>query len=300
MNLSGSAQQAIGSLTHWGSRPKWVEQAVTVTLPTITTLLLLLLVAYQAAIMTWQIIGEPVSNLQPKVKQQPVTRAAQPKAAQHGPQIANMHLFGIEGQRTTKKTVAKKAPETRLKLTLHGVFVGKEPKIGSAIIGQSNGKQRFYKTEATISSGVTLKKVYTDHVVLARNGRDEVLRFPKTSSKGVSTASKKAATSEGQGSLKSYRNSFAKQPLKIFQHLRFVPVRGQAGVKGYRILPQGNRELFNKLGVKSSDLVTAINGTALTDERKALQILGELRNSQQLVLDIVRKGVTSTISLNLN
>ena len=301
MNLSGSAQQAIGSLTHWGSRPKWVEQAVTVTLPKTATLLLLLFVGYQAATMTWQFVGEPDISQQPKGAQKPVTQATQPKTAQHGSRIAMMHLFGVEGQRTTKNVV-KKAPETRLKLTLHGVFVGKGPEKGSAIIGQANGKQRFYKTGTSISGGVTLKEVYADHVVLMRSGRSEVLRFPKTVSKGLSVKNRTVATTtrSNKESLKSYRDTFAKQPLKIFQHLRFIPVKSQEGVKGYRILPQGNRELFNKLGVKSSDLVTAINGTPLTDERKALQLLSELKNTKRLELDIVRKGVTSSLSLNLD
>ncbi|MCF6283543.1 MAG: type II secretion system protein GspC [Candidatus Polarisedimenticolaceae bacterium] len=298
MNFSGSAQQAIGSLISRGNRPKWVEQAVVETLPNWTTLLLLLLVAYQAAAMTWQFIGEPLSHQQTQQQTATAVKTTRSeKRAQHGTQIANMHLFGIEGQAKRQKRV-EAAPETRLKLTLHGVFVGKAADKGSAIIGKANGKQLFYKTGLSISRGAILKEVYADHVVLMRNGRREVLRFPKSSSKGVSVTNSSAKG--GGETLKNFRDTFARQPLKIFQHLRFVPVRGQDGVKGFRVLPQGNRTLFNKLGVKSSDLVTAINGTPLTDERKALQLLGNLKNANEIVLDIVRKGVPTTISLNLN
>ena len=300
MQLSGSAQQAIGSLANWGGRPKWVEKAVTVTLPILATLVLLLFIGYQAAIITWQAIGEPENSAdQQQVQRQPVAQTARQQPVRYGVEIANMHLFGVEGRRPAQKRL-EKAPETRLKLVLHGVFVGEEPDKGSAIIGQANGKQRFYKVGMTISGGVILHEVYTDHVVIMRNKQREVLRFPKKSNEGFSIANRQPVADTGRESLKTYRDTFVKQPLKIFAHLRFVPVRGQGGVKGYRILPQGDRALFNKLGVKSSDLVTAINGTPLTDERKALQLLSELKNSDQLVLDIVRKGVPSTLALNLN
>jgi general secretion pathway protein C len=300
MNFSGSAQQTIDSLISRGNRPKWVERAVVETLPNGFTLLLLLLVGYQAAILTWQVIGEPAGTSQDEGQATAIIKKpSQQKSAQHGSQIANMHLFGIEGQRQQKKKKVEAAPETRLKLTLHGVFVGEMPEKGSAIIGQANGKQLFYKANQSISSGAVLKEVHPAHVVLMRNGRREVLRFPKSSSKGVSVANRRENSLRSE-SLKSFRDTFASQPLKIFQHLRFVPVRGSEGIKGFRVLPQGNRALFNKLGVKSSDLVTAINGTPLRDERKALQLLSNLKDAKEIVLDIVRKGVESTISLNLN
>ncbi len=302
MSFSGSAQQTIGSLISKDNRPKWVERAVIEILPNWTTLLLLLIFGYQAAVMTWQLIGEPAGIEQEQPRRGSTAKREQLQVnAQYGAQIANVHLFGIEGQRKQKKTV-EKAPDTRLKLTLHGVFVDRTPDNGSAIIGQANGKQLFYKIDQLIASGAILKEVYTDHVVLMRNGRREVLRFPKSSSKGLSVrnASKGAANLSSGDSLKSFRDTFVQQPLKIFQHLRFVPVRGAKGLKGFRVLPQGNRALFNKLGVKSSDLVTAVNGVPLTDERKALQLLGSLKNVNAIVLDIVRKGVATSVSLNLN
>jgi general secretion pathway protein C len=299
MNFSGSAQQTIGSLIRRDNRPGWVERAVVETLPNGVTLLLLLLVGYQLAVMTWQFLGEPEGSQQQQIAQ--VTHRAEPqKKIQHGVQIANMHLFGVEGQQKQVKKAAVDAPETRLKLTLHGVFVGEEPDKGAAIIGQANGKQLFYKIDQSISSGTTLTEVYATHIVLTRNGRREVLHFPKSSSKGLSVVSRSSASSSKGESLKNFRDTFAQQPLKIFQHLRFIPVRGAKGIKGFRVLPQGNRALFNKLGVKSSDLVTAINGTPLTDERKALQLLSNLKNANELRLDVERKGVATTISLNLN
>jgi len=300
MNFSGSAQQTIGSLISRDNRPKWVDRAVVETLPNWVTLLLLLLVGYQSAVMTWQFVGEPVSSQQQQKSTSVADRIEPQKKIQYGPQIANMHLFGVEGQRASVKKVEVAAPETRLKLTLHGVFVGKAADKGTAIIGQANGKQLFYKTGQTVSSGTTLTEVYAAHIVLTRNGRREVLRFPKSRSKGLSVANRASASGSNRESLKNFRDTFAKQPLKIFQHLRFIPVRGAEGIKGFRVLPQGNRTLFNKLGVKSSDLVTAINGTPLTDERKALQLLGSLKNAKELMLDIERKGVATTISLNLN
>ena len=296
-----AAQQAFGSLVSTDSRPKWVEKAVMVTLPRVTTWILLLFTAFYLAQMTWRFIEVPESGASASIASAQTARpgTVKPQKTEYGAEIANLHLFGIVGQRVVQQRV-EKAPETRLNLTLHGVFVGKKADEGSAIIGKKGGKQQFYQSGAKVSGGVSLKEVHADHVVLERNGRQEILRFPKSATQGVSMAAGKAAARAGTGSLKTYKDTFTKQPFKIFEHLRFVPVRAGKGIKGYRILPQRNRELFNKLGVKTSDLVTAINSTPLTDERKSLQLLNTLKTSDQIILDIVRDGNPQSIVLNLN
>ena len=297
-----AAQQAFGSLVGTDSRPKWVERAVMVTLPRVATWVLLLFAAFYLAQMTWRFIEVPEADVSAPTPSAQVARpdTAKPQKTKYGAEIANLHLFGVVGQKVVQRQV-EKAPETRLNLTLHGVFVGKKANEGSAIIGKKGGKQQFYQTGTKLSGGVSLKEVHADHVVLERNGRQEILRFPKSTTEGVTMAATSKATAQaGTGSLKTYKDTFTKQPFKIFEHLRFVPVRAGKGIKGYRILPQRNRELFNKLGVKTSDLVTAINSTPLTDERKSLQLLNTLKTSDQIILDIVRDGNPQSVVLNLN
>jgi general secretion pathway protein C len=101
-------------------------------------------------------------------------------------------------------------------------------------------------------------------------------------------------------SLSEYKEVFQKEPLKIFEHVRFVPVRSRDGLKGYRVLPQKNRKLYNKLGIRPSDLVTSVNGVNLTNDKEAMKLIQMMKEATSVQVDIVRNGQPQSLSFNLN
>ena len=145
--------------------------------------LLLLLVAYQSAGLTWNMVSffrvEP--NLPPTT-----TSLVRTSTNQAGttviPDLSSLHLFGNAVEEVTGTTPIE-APKTSLNLTLHGVFVDQDPSQSGAIIGTSGGNQKYFKQGQVVdsSAGVTLSEVRPDQVILFRGGRYESLRFPKTS-----------------------------------------------------------------------------------------------------------------------
>jgi general secretion pathway protein C len=287
--------------------PKWLSVFLNNTLPQIVALLLIVIIARQAAGLTWRFIPDPpgrqINPQQVSVSEQAGSKAQSPEKL--AAQIAALHLFGQPDaiKPPTRERVDTRAPETRLKLTLHGVFVDPDPKAGAAIIGKAGAKQDYYKVGGNIMSGVKLQAVYSDRVVLLRDGRSEVLKFPKAdkSMTGSANAAKPIASNSPQNhSLGNYRDMFRSEPLKIFEHVRFVPVRSGRTIKGYRVLPQKNRKLYNKLGIRPSDLVTSVNGVALNDDKQALQLIDQLKDADQINLEIIRRGKPQTLTLSLN
>jgi general secretion pathway protein C len=79
-----------------------------------------------------------------------------------------------------------------------------------------------------------------------------------------------------------------------------VPVRSGANLKGYRVLPQKNRQLYNQLGLRPSDLITGVNGVSLNNEKEAMKLIDQLKEVDQLSLEILRKGQPQTVSISLN
>lgn len=69
------------------------------------------------------------------------------------------------------------APETRLALTLHGLFSGSSE--SSALISAAGGQPRRYLEGASLPGGAVLAEVQKDQVLLRRQGQLEALRFPK-------------------------------------------------------------------------------------------------------------------------
>jgi len=71
------------------------------------------------------------------------------------------------------------APETRLKLTLRGVFASEDSSGGRAIVGDPQGKEENYAVGDPLPGGAKLSEIYPDRIILERNGRFETLRLPK-------------------------------------------------------------------------------------------------------------------------
>lgn len=307
MDFVTSLQRTLGDWFMQREIPKWLTVFWADMLPQIVTLALIVMVAHKVAEMTWRFIPDPPEQAIYTQQNLPGTTETSmlQSAEQLAAQIAGLHLFGEAGaaKSAVKEEVNKKAPETRLKLTLHGVFVDPDPKAGAAIIGKAGAKQDYYKVGGNVMSGVKLHAVYSDRVVLLRDGQSEVLKFPKTI-KPVSIPSGgpefQRTQSTSAQSLREYRDIFKNEPLKVFEHVRFVPVRSGKTVKGYRVLPQKNRKLYNKLGIRPSDLVTSVNGVALNDDKQALQLIEQLKDADQISLEIVRRGKTQMLNLSLN
>jgi len=318
MNIAAIATQAqafFNDLMGEKPTPKWLETFLSGQLPMAVALLLLLMISWRMADLTWSLLPAP------EIQQQVVPRHVantpsgngDPASISQLDQVAKLHLFGIAGAIASTKTIDKKAPETRLNLTLHGVFVAAEPDEGEAIIGTSGSVQKYYKAGGAVMSGVTLQAVFEDRVVLLRNGQSEVLRFPKSSSKNIATVSRtskrtsKSTVTPSSGpvhaparNLSRYRDMLKNEPLKIFEHVRFVPVRSREGTKGYRVLPQKNRELYNQLGVRPSDLVTGVNGVPLTNDKEAMSLIQKLKDAQSIEVDIIRNGQPQSLTFDLN
>ncbi|MET0026667.1 MAG: type II secretion system protein GspC [Candidatus Thiodiazotropha sp.] len=319
MNITTQAQSLFDGWMAGKSSPKWVESFVSGQLPKLIALLFVLLISWQASQLTWGLIPVPETPYQvtPSGPANSVLPQTSSSDRQQLSRLASLHLFGDAASKPVAQKVDTKAPETRLNLTLHGVFVAEKPEEGAAIIGTSGSVQKYYKVGSAIMSGVTLQAVFNDRVVLLRKGESEVLRFPKVDNSRVvepvrdQPARVVQPRKEGFGpgvqtqpaesvSLSEYRDMIREEPLKIFEHVRFVPVKSRDGMKGYRILPQKNRALYNQLGVRPSDLVTSVNGIPLTNDREALQLVDKLKDAQSLQVEIIRNGQPQTLTFNLN
>jgi general secretion pathway protein C len=87
-------------------------------------------------------------------------------------QIAAADLFGHAANQNTK------LPQTDLQVTLRAVFAAEDPKIASAVIETGDGRAQVVKIGGPVGSSATLQAVYSNRIVLSRNGALETLNFP--------------------------------------------------------------------------------------------------------------------------
>lgn len=208
--------------------------------------------------------------------------------------IVDAHLFGRVAVN------ASDAPQTSIPLVLAGVLALQDPSQGMAILGPNPAQAKLYAVGAAVPGGVRLHAVYRDHVLLDRGGALESLALPR---KSLVAAPPPVAVAPTPGqrlqALAQANNGALLGGLIRFQ---MVQGSGQPGkILGFRIYPgsRGNPGAFAQLGLRSGDLVTAVNGTPLDDPGRSNDVLLTLSNASSATVTVVRNGAQQDIALNL-
>ncbi len=195
------------------------------------------------------------------------------------------------------------APATSANLTLTGTLAGREPEHGWAIIGASGQAARVYATGTALPGGAKLFAVYPDRVILDRNGSRESLMLPRLSGgAGANFAPRVASQAQGgapNASLAdSVRQLLVQNPQAGGDLLRPQPVFAGGSLRGYRVYPGRNRAQFAGLGLQPGDLVMAVNGVALDDPNRGLEILRGVGQGSAVTLTVERGGQQQQITID--
>lgn len=276
--------------------------------------MLAVLIGLQLAKMFWLLFPAPEQGLWVPAPVEPV--AAQAQQGQNSVNLAQLQrakLFGdYQAQAAAQQQAAEDAPETNLRLKLRGIVAMQSELASRALIEASNGKLESYAVGMSIPGGAKLHSIHADRVLLKRGGRLETLRLEKdkiadTSAPASATPSYRTLgsapriiDSKTAAKLSNIRETLLNDPSKASQYLRVQPARSNGAMKGYRIYPGRNRELFKQAGLRPGDVVTSVNGVSLDDPGKGFQLLGDLSSARQLSLQIERGGQTQSVSVNLN
>lgn len=261
--------------------------------PGVASVLLVLLLAWFLAELTWSIIPQHKTA---------ATSAGVPAATVHrtdANSVADRHLFGVAGVTTGNSA---NAPDTTLALTLHGIVAGKRASDSRALI-VVNGDEEPYAIGAQLPGGAVIRSIYPDRVLLARDGRLEALRLPTNDTSAAGTGGQPTVIQPQAApptqDLSQLRQEIADNPQRLMDVIRAMPVMDHGKLTGYRIYPAGNPSQFNQLGLKPGDVVSAVNGIPLTDPAQGMRVLSSLKTSEQVSVTLIRNGQTQTQILQM-
>ncbi len=209
--------------------------------------------------------------------------------------IANAHLFGAA---PVPKADDADAPASSVALILTGIIAGDDPQSGLAILGPNAQTAKVHAVGDTVVGGVKLHSVYTDRVIIDRNGQLESLTLPRQVS-GAAPAPSAAALPTQSPVIDRMRKAFTEQPGLIADLLRPQAVMDGDKVKGFRVYPGRNRLAFARLGLRPGDEVIAINGTPLDDQDRGQAILNTLTSSSEARVTVIRNNQQQDLTLNL-
>lgn len=269
----------------------------------------LVLVAVAAANLVLNLLPAPTSG--GGVADQ--TGALKTASAVPDVDVARLHLFGQAGAQG--QVVVEDAPETQLSLTLLGTVAAERITEGLAIIADDTGVQGFYGGGDELPGGAVLREIYADRVVLERAGIRESLRLERNEA-AVSTNNRGrplpgAAPVAQTGRLntgvtpnvdwQTVRSNQVLDPVRLRQlgqQIRAQPFMENGQPVGVRLMATQNSTILSRLGLRSSDIVVAVNDIPLNDPSRQFELMSLLNNQSTFNVRVRRNGREMTLNID--
>jgi general secretion pathway protein C len=251
---------------------------------------LLIALALDSALILTRALGGSEASPPPAAAQTPAPPHPGGNPTLRLATIVNAHLFGLAGV-----SAAGDAPPTTAALVLAGVLADRDPARGQAIIGEKAASAKLYAVGAAIPGGAHLRSVYSDRVLIERNGVLESLLLPHTPLKAAPPGPAPAPL------LRTAAAGARDNATLLAGIMRVQAVFNQGKLDGYRIFPGNSRGTgaFQEMGLRAGDMILAVNGTALDDPARAMEVLQTLSSSGSATVTVSRDGTSQEIALNL-
>jgi len=309
-----------------------LTQAFTAYMPAITSGALVIVLAQSLADVTWDLMPENPFVPPPETSAGSLSGTSAITASStmtSYSKITGFHLFGTAENEAAKPAVvaptlsSEDAPDTQLRLTLKGVVASSDMMEAWAIVADRTGNEDGYGIGGALPGGATLKEIYSDRIILLYNGRLETLRLPKVELKGSTnvsaisnnrgsntrrstrrtsaiTGSVNRLSSQATQTLRDYKDKLLNDPQSVMNSVRAEPYRQGGKLKGYRIFPGKDKQLFGQIGLEPGDIVTSVNGIELDSPLKGLEIMQQLSDTSNVSVNVLRNGVSQTFESSLN
>lgn len=292
-------------LNQWTRTPPaqlWAEASR--VLPRWVSLVLVILIGWQLARAAWLLVPGPATPELPPVQAVARTTTSAPASTASVDTIVNAHLFGVPGADEPELALVEQddAPDTQLSLELRGTVAATDEERALAIIAQRGGEEKVYFIGDAVPGGATLHAVYLDRVLLRRAGRLEALRLPRSDQSPAPRTAAAPARNRAPVATPSRATTIqqvvSQNPASLTEIIRPQPVFKDGRQQGYRVYPGRQRQQFAQLGLRPGDLVTQINGMALDDPTRGMEIFRSLADATSVTLTVDRNGEVEMLTLD--
>lgn len=272
------------------------------------TLLLVAVVVVMLGQLTWMLV-EPSSML-PSVEDSrldPIANGAEAARIRGFDDVAALSVFGSAAR--AANTVVD-APDTSLSWVLKGVLADPDPERSGAILAPQGQPEKYYRVGASLPGSVRLDQVLADRVILVRDGQLETLRLQRRPlSSGAATPSRRTANlpqvdtsvtlAPDGGVARIDREAWMNDPQRFLEVVSASPVMVDGAMYGLEISPARNAREFEAAGLQAGDVVTAVEGTPVSEINDYRDILQEL-TGDSVNLTVERNGDPMTITITMD
>ena len=191
--------------------------------------------------------------------------------------------------------------QTELKLKLWGTVSGLGGQTYAVIEEAKSRQQNLYKVGDAVQNA-TVKMVFREKVILSVNGQDEVLEIEEVRGRASGRMPPRTATSSRRQKITLKRSQIESSVKNVNELMKQVKIRphtenGQAAGLMLSSIQRGS--IFRRMGLRSGDVITGVNGSSLVSVDDALKIYENMKSSSNMSIEIKRRGRSRTIEYNI-
>ncbi len=257
------------------------------------TALLVIVLGWQLAWWTWHFITPSLRN-----NSVAPTNNAAPDI------LLGRQLFGDAGVVDNTPAVSA-APQTGIRLK--GVFAVDGAPLSAAVLNMG-GRDLAVRLDQELSTGVTLAEVHADFVIVNRSGIRERIELDKYQSR---TAKQTSATATAAAPATQFRlnvaatgtNAYAlsRQELNSVlqdprQQVFFNGRISAAASGGVRVDDVPTGSLLDKIGLKTGDIITGINGQPVNSQGDLVRLYTQFGTLASIRAEVRRGGAPVVLS----
>ncbi|MBF0233172.1 MAG: PDZ domain-containing protein [Desulfamplus sp.] len=166
---------------------------------------------------------------------------------------------------------------------------------------EKDKRQALYKKGDEIE-GATIKKILRFSVILSRNGKDEKLEMTEESlSDQSSRAAAKSSVSKSSHSMGSedkmeisIKRSLIEESMQdinaLMSQVRAKPHFTGGNADGILLYGIKQSSMFKDMGIQNGDIIMGVDGTEIKSVEDAISLYDRLKNSQDVRMQIRRRG----------
>ncbi len=192
-------------------------------------------------------------------------------------------------------------------ITLKGTYL--EGERSFIVIEDRLGTTFLSKGERYV--GYQLEEIYEGRAVFSKNGRHYDLVIEDEEKTPAAPHATGASNYSGGGNVgeNSFEpvsvthemiDSYIKNPAKIWRNIRIQEIRRNGQIDGFRVNYVKKGSFFDQAGLRSGDIIKAIDGNELKSLADVMRYYNDIQNLSGLTLTVLRGGNEVELEFNIN
>lgn len=288
----------------------------------IVNLALITIIAYLGVTFLYDIMGSRMDQApaEKAVKAMPIAHAAQTnKPLAYYDPIIDRDLFQTKTaaalQKPEKSLDIETLEETQLKLKLWGTVSGSPASAYAVIEDTQKREQNLYRVGDAIQAA-TLKAILREKVVLAVNGKDEILSMEELRQTAASARSNSQPSGVArplqseppETTVRTQRVALSRSMIenamqdvsKLMTEITITPNIAEDGSQsGLALRNIKPNSIFRRMGLRNGDVLTGVNGEQIESVDDALGLYENLKTASEVQVQIMRRGQERTIDYRI-